>query len=131
MAASFEGEMLDQAARIGVQAKFEGVKKAQFENLMASLDAIEDEKKSLLLTALYAHRQAERLGGRRTAILISQALNQLHAQGRRREDARKLLGLAKWVFESVERTRLDIEPRQINNLTIEKLIQMLGGTRSP
>ncbi|MGQ9690649.1 MAG: hypothetical protein ACUVQY_05210, partial [Thermoproteota archaeon] len=65
-------------------------------------DYIEDPKASLLVAAAYAHRQAARLGkNRETAKLVGDALNQIYKSSGRKEDARKLLGLTKWVFEAV------------------------------
>lgn len=127
MSSGEEEQILNASARIGVQAAFERMTKAQFENLIASLDFIEDPKASLLVTAAYAHRQAARLGkGRETAKLISNVLNQIYKSNKSREDARKVLGLAKWVFEALENTRLPIRYNEIGGLTFTRLIEMLS-----
>lgn len=120
-----ERRMLDLAARIGVQAKFEGIAKAQFEGILASLDSIEDPSASLLVTAAFAHRQASRLRGRETAKLINASLAELHRAGGRKEDARRLLGLAKWVYEAVEPIRLPLRREEIRTLTFAKLLEYL------
>lgn len=118
-------EAINIATRIGVQARFEGLTKAQFENLLSSLDVVKDPKASLLVTAAYAHRQAARLGrGRRTATLISEALRKIYQEGEK-EDARKLLGLAKWIFEIVENVRLPISPSSIGSMKFTDLIEQL------
>lgn len=121
-----EPNIFDLAARIGVQAKYEGVDKSQIENILSSLDLVEDERKSLLVTALFAERQAARLGrGRETARLINNSLTQLYASGKKKNQARQLLGLAKWVYEAASERRLPISPRDIKNLTFEKLLEAL------
>lgn len=121
-----EEQILDFSAKIGVQAKFEGLSKAHFEGIIASLDFIEDEKASLLVTAAYAHRQAARLRGRGTARLISEALNEIYKSGGKKETAKKTLGLAKWVFEAIQNTELRLRPNEIDTLTFKKLIENLS-----
>jgi len=119
-------DVLDKAARIGVQARFEGLERSQIENILSSLDLIEDERKSLLVTALFAERQAERLGrGRYTARLINEALTELYARGMGRDQARQLLGLAKWVYEAIGDRRLQITAKEIESLTLDKLLELL------
>lgn len=122
-----EPDILDLAARIGVQAKYEKMERSQIENILSSLDLIGDERKSLLVTALFAERQAERLKkGRNTAKLINESLSKLYASGKDRNHARQLLGLAKWVYEAIpEGKRLPIDPRNIRNLTFERLLEIL------
>ncbi len=122
-----EEQILDISARIGVQARCERLAKAQLENLLASLDLVEDPKASLLVAAAYAHRQAARLGrGYVTARLVSNALNQIYKSGGKKENARKILGLAKWVFEAIENTGLPKSPSEISSLTFTRLIELLG-----
>ena len=121
--------ILDYAARIGVQAKLDGMKRTHFEGILASLEAIEDERSSILVTATFAHRQAERLGrGSRTASLISEALRKIHSLKGGREDARRLLGLARWVFESIEHVGFPRVP-DIRKLTLERFIEELEKVR--
>lgn len=116
-------EILDYATRIGVQARLEGVSKAQIENLLSSLDFITDPKLSLLITSAYAHRQAARLGGRNTARLVNDLMNRIYSSGGDREKARFALGIAKWIFEIMERYQI---PRiDISTLTFEKFLEYL------
>jgi hypothetical protein len=116
-------EILDIATRIGVQARFEGLTRSQFENLLSSLDYVQDPKVSLLVAVAFAYRQASRLGrGRRTANLVANALERIYREGEK-DDARKLLGLAKWIFEIVEKTRLEKIPNEFMDL-----MKMLGGS---
>jgi len=112
--------LLDYATKIGVQARYDRVEKAQIENLLASLEMVEDPQISPLVTAAYAHRQAARLKrGYRTAKLINEAMEWLYRQNLGREEARRLLGMAKWIFESLEKVRLSIDVR---DLTFQKLL---------
>lgn len=112
--------LLDYATKIGVQARYDRVEKAQIENLLASLEMVEDSQISPLVTAAYAHRQAARLKrGYRTAKLINEAMDWLYRQNLGREEARRLLGMAKWIFESLEKVRLSIDVR---DLTFQKLL---------
>jgi len=117
-------DLLNYATKIGVQAKFDGLSKAQLEGLLASLNMIEDPKASLSLTSAYAHRQAERLArGRNTARLVNEAMSWLSSKGGDREQARMLLGFAKWIFECIEHIRL---PRiEISRLTLEEFLKTL------
>jgi len=116
--------LLDYATRIGVQARLEGIAKAQVESLLASLDFVEDPRISLLLTSAYAHRQAARLGrGYNTARIINELMDQMYRSGEGKEKARFVLGLAKWIYEIAEEYRL---PRiDINTLTFEKFLEIL------
>jgi hypothetical protein len=116
--------LLDYATKIGVQARIEGIAKTQIENILASLDFIEDPKQSLLLSSAYAHRQAARLGrGYNTAKMINELMDQVYKGGEGKEKARFALGLAKWIYEIAESYRL---PRiDIDTLTFEKFLEIL------
>ncbi|MEM2746808.1 MAG: hypothetical protein QXK69_09895 [Candidatus Caldarchaeum sp.] len=117
-----ESIILNHAAKIGIQAKLDGLAKSQIEQIIASLENMEDPRLSLLVTASFAYRQANRLGrGHRTANLIGEAMQDLYTKNYGKEQARKLLGLAKWVYESVERQSV----RPVNSYT-EYLVQLVG-----
>jgi hypothetical protein len=120
--------LLDYATRIGVQARLEGVAKAQVESLLASLDLVEDPRVSLLLVSAFAHRQAARLGGGyNTARIVNELMDKLYRSGEGKEKARFVLGLAKWIYEIVEKYRL---PRiEIDTLTFEKFLEILRGVQ--
>ena len=124
-----ENFLLNWGTKIGVQAKIDGIRPSQIEGILSSLELISDDKASLLLTVVFALRQAERLRtGRQTARLINEALNEVYERKGNREDARKLLGVAKWVYESLERQRL---PRvgNVRDLTLKKLLEAMRGTK--
>ncbi|MBC7091696.1 MAG: hypothetical protein H5T50_07315 [Nitrososphaeria archaeon] len=119
-------EFLDRASKIAVQAKLDGLTKSQIENLIASLYMTEDEKECLLFTLLFAHRQAARLErGYNFAKLINQTISEMYSKGGNREDASKLLGLVKWIFESIEKVRLPYI--DMKNMNFSKLIAILQG----
>ncbi len=120
-----EKSLLDWGARIGAAARSENVKSTQLENLIASLDSLSG-RESLLLTAAFALRQAERLGsGRNTAKLVSKAMLELYRRNAGKDEARKVLGFAKWVYEALrEGIRGNLE-----QLTLEQVLGHLAGER--
>ncbi|ABL78684.1 hypothetical protein [Thermofilum pendens] len=121
-----EKEILDWGARIGVSARVENLKGSQIENLIASLDSFEG-REALLVTAAFAQRQAQRLGtGRSTARLVTQALLDVYEKGGGKEEARKLLGFAKWVYEATAGSRPHVRPEQV---TLESLLKAMVGAR--
>lgn len=121
--------LLDYATKIGVQARLEGIAKAQVESLLASLDIVEDPRASLLLTSAYAHRQAARLGrGHNTARIVNELMDKIYKGGEGKEKARFTLGLAKWIYEITENYRL---PKiDIDRLTFEKFLEVLRSAQS-
>ena len=124
-----ENFLLNWGTRIGVQAKIDGMRSSQIEGILSSLELISDERSSLLLTAAFALRQAERLGrGRQTARLINEALSEVYRLGGGKEDGRKLLGVAKWVYESIEHQRLPYVGN-VRELTLEKFLEAIRGAR--
>lgn len=116
--------LLDYASKIGVQANLENIPKTQIENLLASIDLVEDPKLSLLLVSAYAHRQAARFGrGSNTARIVNEVMDKIYKSGEGKEKARFVLGLAKWVYEITDNYRL---PRiDINTLTFSKFLEIL------
>ncbi len=121
--------LLDRGARIGLQWRLEGVKKTQIEGVLASLEFTKDDKACLLLTVAYAYRQAERLHkGHNAAHLINEALNEIYNRGGGRDEGRRLLGIAKWVYETVKDEKIRL-PVDINDLTFEKYLEILRSMR--
>jgi hypothetical protein len=115
--------LLDWGARIGAAARSENLERTQIENIIASLDALQS-REALLATAAFALRQAQRLHtGRTTARLISQALLDLYEKGAGKDEARKALGFAKWVYEALA-AGFRGRPEQ---LTLESLLRQLAG----
>jgi len=98
-----EKTLLDYAARIGINAVREGIEKSQIEQLVATLEEeIEDQQLIILIPAAFAHRQVNRGKFRkRTAKWISKAMEYLYNSNCGKEEARRLLNLAKWVYQGI------------------------------
>jgi hypothetical protein len=99
----FEKTILDHAVKIGSLAKIEKVATSQLEQIIASLENSPDRRNSLLICAAFAMRQAKRSEGFiKTGKAIVEAIKEIYSKNGGKEDVRKLLGLAKWVKESLE-----------------------------
>lgn len=122
----FEKKILDYAARIGSLAKAENVAPTQLEQIIASLENSQDRKNSLLICAAFAKRQANRLGrGNKMALAIVEAMKEILSRNGGKEEARKLLGLAKWVKESLDDLRVPYQG--VNNY--EEYLNLLVSKR--
>ncbi|MCC6015144.1 MAG: hypothetical protein LM564_05525 [Desulfurococcaceae archaeon] len=122
---SWEELLLNWGARIGAAAFVDRVKASQVENIIAALDVIEG-REALLLTALFAQRQARRLGmGENMARLVRQAMLELYDKSLSKEEARKVLGIAKWVFEALQGSGAQLRREQLDKLTLKELLTML------
>ncbi|MEM0057047.1 MAG: hypothetical protein QW612_05805 [Candidatus Bathyarchaeia archaeon] len=119
-----EKDILDLAAKIAVQARLDKVERSQIENLLASVEISSDPKNSPWVVALYAYRQAGRNKIRReTANLINEAMSNLCEAGCGREEARKILGFVKWIYESLEGRK--IPQVDIKKLKFQDVLKML------
>jgi hypothetical protein len=117
--------LLNWGARIGAAAFVDGVKASQVENIIVALDAIEG-REALLLTALFAQRQARRLKkGDNMARLVRQAMLELYDKNLSKEEAKKVLGIAKWVFEALQGSGVSLRRDQLDKLTLKELLTML------
>jgi len=124
---TLEKILLDYAARIGCLAKVENVPQSQLEQIIASLENSEDTRYALLICATFAKRQANRLGkGWNMASAIVEAMKTLYEKNAGKEEARKVLGLAKWVRESLEDIRV---PQQGVKDYEEYLNYLIGSKR--
>jgi hypothetical protein len=118
-----ESSLLDWGAKIGAAARRERVRSAQIENLIASLDSVEG-REALLATAAFALRQAQRLGsGQGMARFVAQAMLDVYEKGGGKEEARKVLGFAKWVYEAISGD-FKGKPEQ---LTLIELLKQIAG----
>ena len=97
----FEKTILDLAVKIGSLAKVEKVATSQLEQIIASLENSPDRRNSVLICAAFAMRQAKK-GFIKTGKAIVEAIKEIYSKNGSKEDVRKLLGLAKWVKESLE-----------------------------
>lgn len=121
-------EILDLGTRIGVQARYDDIDKSQIENVISSIDFVEDKRLALLVTALFAERQARRLKkGYETARLINEAMTKLFNSGLEKEHARQLLAIAKWAYEAAEHKKLNLRREDIPKLTLRDFLERLKG----
>jgi hypothetical protein len=119
----YEEDLMNWAARIGSQLKIEDVEKSQIEQLIGSAEQARIPFHSPLITAAYAFRQASRGYLREgSAKLIAQAMEWLYKNKKDKTEVRRLLGLAKWVYECVRNKRI---PGQFENY--EKFVKFLAG----
>jgi hypothetical protein len=101
--------ILDWGTRIGLAVNAESGRdergerlgKSQLENLIASLESV-GGREALLATAAFALRQGVRLKAKSTGRVVANALLDLYSKGGTKDDARKMLVIAKWVFEASE-----------------------------
>lgn len=122
---SREELLLNWGARIGAVAFVDRVKASQIENIIASLDMVEG-REALLLTALFAQRQAKRLRrSKNMARLIRQAMLELYDKNLSKEEAREVLRIAKWVFEALQESGVPLRREQLDKLTLKDLLAML------
>ncbi|MEM4618790.1 MAG: hypothetical protein QW607_01095 [Desulfurococcaceae archaeon] len=141
-----ERDILDLAAKIAVRARLDlKIDKSQIENLIASLEGASDSENSPIITAIYAYRQAGRNEIEyETAKLISETMCKLYSLHYKKDDARRLLVLAKWIYESFdvfggdqkdnegkkERIKKNIEKKlsgkKIEELTIQDILRILS-----
>jgi len=124
--------LLDYAAKIGMQAALENITKTQVENLLASLDLVEDPRISFPLVSAFAYRQAARhKKGYNTARIVDELMDKLYKSGEEKEKAKFVLGLAKWIYEIADNYKLPkIVPEiNVNTLTFEKFLEILRGRR--
>jgi hypothetical protein len=93
--------ILDWGTRIALAASNERVRGSQLENFIASLESV-GGREALLATAAFALRQGVRLNAKSTGRVVANALLDLYSKGGTKDDARKMLGIAKWVYEASE-----------------------------
>ena len=117
--------MLDIAAKAASIAKGNKVSKTQINKLLSILETVGDERSSLLILIAYINRQVSRRRERRdrerrdkegidkqTGRILSSFLLEMYNNNMTRKDARKFLGMLKWLFESIEG---EYSPKPVNN----------------
>jgi len=121
---SVEELLLNWGARIGTAAFLDGVKASQLENILATLDVFEG-REALLLTALFAQRQARRLrSGESMARVVRQAMLDLYEKNLSKREAREMLGIAKWVYEALQGSGVKLAGSQLDKLTLHELLKL-------
>jgi hypothetical protein len=98
-----EKQLLEWGARIGAVARSECAPPFFFTHIIASLDAITG-REALCFTGVAAARFAERYYcSQRTAKQVAQAMLGIYEGGGGKEEARRVLGFARWVYEALRR----------------------------
>ena len=121
---SVEELLLNWGARIGAAAFLDGVKASQLENILATLDVFEG-REALLLTALFAQRQAKRLrSGESMARVVRQAMLDLYEKNLSKKEAREMLGIAKWVYEALQGSGVKLTGSQLDKLSLHELLKL-------
>lgn len=108
-----ELEIFDIAAKAAATARQERVDRAQVERLLEILELEESDEAAIAVTQAFILRQAFAARaefGRRTAVILRDGLTKLKTKAK----ARKLLGLFKWMYDALDRARLD-QLRSINS----------------
>jgi hypothetical protein len=118
---SGEGVLLDWGAKIGASARSEGTPPAFFVHTITALDEFREDGAALEFAATAALRFAQRwYCAFNTARLVTQAVLDIHERGGGKEEARKALGFAKWVYEALPRAIRARRPDQLTLLDVLK-----------
>jgi hypothetical protein len=98
-----EGLVLNWGAKVGATARSECAPASFFTYTIASLDEF-SSREALCFVAVVARRFSERyFCCYRTAEVTVRALLDAYGKGGGKEDARRILGFAKWVYEALRR----------------------------
>lgn len=123
-------DLTELGVRLGVRFRVDGVESAQVNKLLELLNAERDERLALVLVSLFSYRQASRSRGYMkitTAREISNAMGEILASKKSelRAEARRVLGVAKWVYEALENKR--ITPDSVDKIRdYDSLLKFLG-----
>jgi len=119
-------ELIDEAVKI---ASFRGkTKSTAINNILEVLESESEGEGALILTAAYVLRQASRdvidtRMARSLALkLVEIARNKDLSGPEKKENARKLLGLIKWIAETSEGLKVDLSKAQ----TFEEFVNLLA-----
>ncbi len=108
-----EKKLLDKAAQLAFLAKKGRVNTAQVNKLLEVLNSVGDDKTSLLYLAAFAMRQAGKgqLSRDFARKLKEELLILYRSAENSRNAARTLLGSMKWLFESIEKERINFSAK--------------------
>lgn len=124
-------DLTERGVRLGIRLKVDGVPPAQVNKLLEILNAERDERLALVLVSLFSHRQASRgymkpASAREVSNVMGEILASKSSEVR--AEARKVLGIAKWVYEALEGKR--IPPDKVGEIKdYESLLRFLGGSQ--
>lgn len=105
-------DLTELGVKLGVRWKVDGVQSTQINKLLELLNSESDERLALVLVSLFSHKQASRnIIRQSSAREISNAMQEILASKKSnlKAEARKVLGVAKWVYEALERKRIPPE----------------------
>jgi len=128
-----EQEILNLGAKIGHALHIDNVKLAQVNKLLEILESEKDPKTAITILILYAFRQKSRkpgeasyIGPRAVQEISNAMLGLLNQNPKNKDEARKILGVAKWVYEALKEYRRGV-PQSISD--IRTLLDFLAGGR--
>ncbi len=103
--------LLDEASSL--TAMRERTRSTLINSLLEVLESEPDEDDAIALTAAFVVRQAGRgYMDRQLALRLARDLMKIMeeaSEGTKKETARKLLGLLKWISETVDKSRIDVK----------------------
>ena len=114
-----EEEILNIGTRIGIQLHNERVKSSQVNKLLEIIESEKDPKIAITLLGIYVQKQRERgyIRDRAAREITGSLLKILNSDDVNKDLIRKILGIAKWVYESVgsgdeSRPRVNVQEPQ-------------------
>lgn len=118
-------QMLDEGARLAALAKIGDVKLTQINQLIEVINSLGDSRESLLYLAAFVSRQVGRRAipsdfGRE----LKNALLEYYRMGLGRDEARRLLGIIKWVYEALQKARVNYGALR-RARTIEEVLRLI------
>jgi len=115
-----EQEILNLGAKIGLALHTDSVKPAQVNKLLEILESEKDVKTAIILLTIFVQRQKSRgyLRDRSAREITNAMLNLINSNPDSKDEARKILGIAKWIHEALEKHRGPVlgEVRDIQSL---------------
>ncbi|MEM2056718.1 MAG: hypothetical protein QXO76_00480 [Thermoproteota archaeon] len=121
-------DITELGVKLGVRFRVDGVQPSQINKLLELLNAESDERLALVLVSLFSHRQASRgYMKQSSAREVSNAMQEVLVSRKSdlRSEARRVLGIAKWVYEALERKR--IPPDRVEEIRdYDSLLRFLG-----
>ena len=112
-------ELLDWATEIAVAAKRENVSSTQIDSILGFAQEYRNDVETVMLYIMY---QSQRLRFSNTARILVDKIDKLKNSP---DNIVKLLGYVKWIYETIERIRVDYSTRRF-----EDLVKTFIGTRS-
>jgi len=113
------GELLDWATKIAITAKKEDVASTQINSILSFAQEYKNDINTVMLYIMY---QSQRLRFSNTAKILIDRINRLKNNP---DDIIRLLGYVKWIYETIEKIRVDYSTEKF-----EDLVRTFTQTRS-